>query len=87
MDPDAVVDISERNRVRRAMAQGSMILIFTITIAFLWGLSSDAIAARVEKIWAPFAVIFPALIAQVIHYVQVGSSENKEQIRADQVTR
>lgn len=59
------------------MAVSSMILVWVIVIAFLYGLTSDTLAARVEKCWAPFAVIFPALIAQVMHYIQVGSSETK----------
>lgn len=66
-----------RNRIRRMMAQGSMLLVFSIVIAVLWCLSSDALAARLEKVGPSLAMMFVALIAQVAHYIQVGSSENR----------
>ena len=73
--------MDDRNKVRRQLAQGSMLLAFAIVISVLWCLSSDALAARLEKVWPPLVVIFPALIVQIGHYIQVGSSETKEAMK------
>lgn len=70
-----------RNRIRRQMAQASMILTWVIVIAFLFGLSSDVVAARVEKVWPPFAVLFPSLMAYIGWYAKLGSDENKQEMR------
>lgn len=66
-----------RNRLRRDMAKACMVLIWVVVIAFLYGLSSDTLAARVEKVWPPFAVIFPSLMGYIGWYVKLGSDENK----------
>lgn len=55
-----------------------MILIWVTVIAFLYGLASDAIAARVEKVWPPFVIIIPVLVGQIAQYVHAGSSETKK---------
>lgn len=68
---------TERLRMRRQMAQASMILTWVIVIAFLFGLASDLVAARVEKVWPPFAVLFPSLMGYVGYYAKLGSDENR----------
>lgn len=77
MDPEDRKDVSERNKARRQMAQASMLLVWTIVIGFLWGLTSDTIAARVERIWPVFATIFPALMGYIAFYTHIGSKENQ----------
>lgn len=74
---------TSRNRIRRTMAQSSMVLVWVIIIAFLWGLASDDLADRVAKVWPPFVIIFPSLIAQIGHYIHVGSRENIESMKKD----
>lgn len=71
------LDVSDRLRTRRQMAQAAMLLTWVIAIAFLWGLTSDAIAERVEKCWPPFAVVFPSLMAYIGWYAKLGSDENR----------
>lgn len=61
-----------------------MLLTWVIVVAFLFGLSSDAIAARVEKVWPPFAVLFPSLMAYIGWYAKLGSDENKHGLDAAQ---
>jgi hypothetical protein len=68
--------------MRRQMAQASMLLTWVIVLAFLFGLSSDTVAARVEKVWPPFAVLFPSLMAYIGWYAKLGSDENKAMINA-----
>lgn len=70
-------DILTRNSIRRGMAFSSMILCWCIILSFLAGLFDDSLADRVAKVWPPFTVMFPALIAQIMHYISVGSSETK----------
>jgi hypothetical protein len=71
------VGIQDRSRIRRQMAQASMLLTWIIVLAFLFGLSSDSIAARVEKVWPPFAVLFPSLMGYLGWYAKLGHEENK----------
>ena len=71
-------DLAESKRVRRLMAQASMVLTWVIVIAFMFGLTSNDIAARVEKVWPPFAVLFPSLMAYVGWYAKLGSDEIKQ---------
>lgn len=70
-------EMNDRNRIRRQMALAAMVLIWIICLAFLWGLGSDQIAGRVEKVWPPFVIIIPVLVAQIMQYVHVGAQENK----------
>lgn len=79
-------DPLSRLSVRRGMAFASMILVIGITMCFLAGLFDNGIADRVAKVWPPFTVIFPALIAQIIHYISVGSSETKEVIKMESIS-
>lgn len=69
---------SDRNQIRRQMAQASMLLTWVIVIAFLFGLTSDVVAARVEKVWPPFAVLFPSLMGYIGYYARLGSQENRD---------
>lgn len=62
---------------RRMMAQASMLLTWVITIAFLFGLIDDRIADRVAKVWPPFTVLFPSLMAYIGWYAKLGSDETK----------
>ena len=73
---------TNRNALRRQMAQASMILTWVIVIAFLMGLTADTVAARVEKVWPPFAVLFPSLMAYIGWYAKLGSDENKAEMNA-----
>jgi len=75
MDDDRA-DMLERNNLRRKMAMASMLLVWIIIICFLYGLTSDALAARVEKVWPPFAVIFPSLMGFLSYYFYLGSKDN-----------
>lgn len=59
-----------------------MILVWVIVIAFLFGLTSDTIAARVEKVWPAFSTIFPSLIGYIGFYTHVGSRENRAELEA-----
>ena len=68
---------SDRNKMRRQMAQASMLLTWVIVVAFLYGLTSDRVAARVEKVWPPFSVLFPSLMAYIGYYAKLGSDETK----------
>ncbi len=74
-------EYTDRTKMRRQMALASMILTWVIVIAFLMGLTSDMIAARVEKVWPPFAVLFPSLMAYIGWYAKMGSDEAREEIR------
>ncbi len=78
-------DMLGKTSVRRGMAFASMLLVITITMVFLAGMFDDGVADRVAKVWPPFTVMYPALIAQIMHYISVGSSETKEIIRMDGV--
>lgn len=69
-------EMHERNRLRRRMAQATMILVWVIVISFLYGLTSDALAARVEKVWPVFSVVFPSLMAFLGFYFHLGNKEN-----------
>lgn len=68
------------------MATACMLLTWIITIAFLYGLTSDAVAERVAKCWPPFTVLFPSLMGYIGFYAKLGSDENKHamEIRAEQ---
>lgn len=70
-------EAAARKAIRRWMATVSLCLCLVIVVSFLACLFNDAMAGRVEKVWPVFTVIFPALVAQIMHYVQVGSTENK----------
>lgn len=63
--------------MRRQMAQASMLLTWVICLSFLWGLTSDPIADRVAKVWPPFSVLFPSLMAYIGWYAKLGSDENR----------
>ena len=67
----------DRLKMRRQMAQASMLLTWVIVISFLFGLTSDVIAERVAKVWPPFSVLFPALMAYIGWYAKLGSDETK----------
>lgn len=73
-------DRDTRLRMRRQMAQASMLLTWVITIAFLAGLFDDAVADRVAKVWPPFAILFPSLMGYIGFYAQLGSSETKHEM-------
>ncbi len=79
-------EAGDRNRMRRQMAQASMLLTWVIVMAFLWGLTDDAIADRVAKCWPPFTVLFPSLMGYIGWYAKLGSDETKHamEIRATQ---
>lgn len=72
-----MTETKDRFRMRRQMAQASMILTWVIVIAFLFGLAADDVAARVEKVWPPFAVLFPSLMGYIGFYAKLGSDETK----------
>ncbi len=74
-------DPMSRAAVRRGMAFASMLLVILITMCFLAAIFNNGMADRVAKVWPAFVTIFPALIAQIMHYISVGSSETKEGMR------
>lgn len=69
---------SDRAKLRRQMALASMLLTWVIVIAFLFGLTSDIVADRVAKVWPPFSVLFPSLMAYIGWYAKLGSDETKK---------
>ncbi len=73
---------TERIRMRRQMAMASMVLIWVIVIAFLFGILDDRVADRVAKVWPPFTVLFPSLMGYVAWYAKLGSDENKREIES-----
>ena len=83
MDPDDRKEMIARNRMRKQMAQAAMLLTWVIVIAFLYGLTSDTIAARVALVWPPFSVLFPSLMAYIAHYTWLGSRENQTLMQKD----
>lgn len=76
-------DAGGRKRARRTMAQAAMILTWVITIGFLFGLADDDIANRVAKVWPPFTVLFPSLMAYIGWYAKLGSDETKAALQKD----
>lgn len=62
------------------MAQASMLLTWVIVMAFLAGIFNDQVAERVAKVWPPFSVLFPSLMAYIGYYARLGSEENKHAI-------
>ena len=73
-------ETSDRNKMRRQMAQAAMILTWVIVIAFLFGLTSDQIADRVAKVWPPFSILFPSLMGYIGFYAKLGSDETKREM-------
>lgn len=70
--------VKSRNKARRQMTQGSMLLVFAIVIAAIWCLSSDPLAERLLKLSAFFEFLLAALLVQIGHYIWTGSSETKK---------